>query len=156
MHPIFWFHFCSNELQFCEFRHWCSLCYQSKCTDCEKMWNGKQVCSYSNSSLVDAPILVLWHKVTPTAAASVSRPTMLVGGASTTKCAVVLQLPALMKQTGIRLVFSWIHALTCPEFPKKEWNVHYVLEVYATYSTLFYMSCIQERTGIYTTYYIYM
>ena len=40
----------------------------------------------------------------PAAAVSVSRQTMLVGGVSTTKYAVVLQLPALMKQTGYRLV----------------------------------------------------
>ena len=38
----------------------------------------------------------------PTAAVIVSRQTMLVGGASTTKCAVVLQHLVLMKQTGIR------------------------------------------------------
>ena len=37
-----------------------------------------------------------------TAAVSVSRQTMLVGGASTSKCAVVLQHLVLMKQTGIR------------------------------------------------------
>ena len=38
----------------------------------------------------------------PTVAVSVSRQTMLVGGASTTKCAVVLQHLVLMQQTGIR------------------------------------------------------
>ena len=38
----------------------------------------------------------------PTAAVSVSRQTMLVGGVSTSKCAVVLQHLVLMKQTGIR------------------------------------------------------
>jgi len=58
---------------------------------------------------------------------------MLVDGASTTKCAVVLQLPALMKQTGIRSVFSDYMPLH-PAFPNKEWNVHYVLEVYVTYN----------------------
>ena len=40
----------------------------------------------------------------PTVAVSVSRQTMPVDGASTTKCAVVFQLHALMKQTGFRLV----------------------------------------------------
>ena len=40
----------------------------------------------------------------PTVAASVSRQTMPAGGVSITKCAVVLLLPALMKQTGFRLV----------------------------------------------------
>jgi len=100
----------------------------------------RQVCM----STFCTPILVIWVKVTPTAVASVSRPTMLVGGASTTKCAVVLQLPALKKQTGIRLVFShymplhplhflirngmcimywkcmWltVHCFTCPVFQK--------------------------------------
>ena len=39
-----------------------------------------------------------------TAAASASRQAMPVDGASTTKCAVVLQLLALVKQTGFRLV----------------------------------------------------
>ena len=39
----------------------------------------------------------------PTAAVSVSRQTMPVGGVSTTKCAVVFQLPALVEQTGFRL-----------------------------------------------------
>ena len=39
----------------------------------------------------------------PTVAVSVSRQTMLVGGVSTTKCAVVLQLLVLMKHTGYRL-----------------------------------------------------
>ena len=39
----------------------------------------------------------------PTVAVSVSRQTMPVGGVSTTKCAVVLQLLALMKQTGFKL-----------------------------------------------------
>ena len=39
----------------------------------------------------------------PTVAVSVSRQTMPVDGASTTKCAVVLQIAAPMKQTGFRL-----------------------------------------------------
>ena len=49
----------------------------------------------------------------PTAAVSVSRQTMLVDGVSTTKCAVVLQVPALMKQTGIRLVCCIELFLSC-------------------------------------------
>ena len=49
----------------------------------------------------------------PSAAVSVSRQTMPVGGVSTTKCAVVLQLPALMKQTGFRLV---THSISCVYF----------------------------------------
>jgi len=40
----------------------------------------------------------------PTAAVNVCRQTMPVDGASTIKCAVVLQLLVLMKQTGYRLV----------------------------------------------------
>ena len=64
-------------------------------------------------------------KVTPTAVASVSRPTMLVGGASTTKCAVVLQLPALMKQTGIRLAYCMLCVCTtCLALKKTESEVH--------------------------------
>ena len=42
----------------------------------------------------------------PTAAVSVSRQTMPVGGVSTTKCAVVLQVPALTKQTVFKLVIQ--------------------------------------------------
>ena len=38
----------------------------------------------------------------PTAAVSVFRQTMPVDGASTTNCAVVFQIAALMKQTGYR------------------------------------------------------
>ena len=53
----------------------------------------------------------------PTVAVSVSRETMPVDGASTTKYAVVLQLPALMKQTGFRLVCGmtlyYVNVRTC-------------------------------------------
>ena len=52
-----------------------------------------------------------------TVAVSVSRQTMRVDGASTTKYAVVLQLPALMKQTGFRLVCGmtlyYVNVRTC-------------------------------------------
>ena len=40
----------------------------------------------------------------PTVAVSVSKRTMPVDGASTTKSAVVFQIAALMKQTGFRFV----------------------------------------------------
>ena len=53
----------------------------------------------------------------PTVAVSVSRQTMSVDGASTIKCAVVLQLPALMKQAGFRLVCGmtlyYVNVRTC-------------------------------------------
>ena len=43
----------------------------------------------------------------PTAAVSVCKQTMPVDGASTIKCAVVLQLPALVKLTGLMQVSLW-------------------------------------------------
>ena len=49
----------------------------------------------------------------PTAAISVSKQTMPVDGASTIKCAVVLQLPALVKQTGFRLVCGMTLVSSC-------------------------------------------
>ena len=49
----------------------------------------------------------------PTAAVSVSRQTMPVDGASTTKCAVVLQIAAPMKQTGFRLVCGMMLSVAC-------------------------------------------
>ena len=49
----------------------------------------------------------------PTVAVSVCRQTMPVDGTSTTKCAVVLQLPALVKQTGFRLVCGMMLSVAC-------------------------------------------
>ena len=49
----------------------------------------------------------------PTVAVSVSRQTMPVDGASTTKCAVVLQIAAPMKQTGFRLVCGMMLSVAC-------------------------------------------
>ena len=56
-----------------------------------------------HGSVGEIPIYMLCEFMfQPTVAVSVSRRTMPVDGASTTKCAGVLQLPALMKQTGFR------------------------------------------------------
>ena len=49
----------------------------------------------------------------PTAVVSASRQAMPVDGASTTKCAVVLHFPALMKLTGFRLVCGMTIRVLC-------------------------------------------
>ena len=89
--------------------------------------------------------------VTLTAVASVSRPTMLVGGASTTKSAVVLQLPALMKQTGIRLAYCMlcVHT-TCPALKKTESEVHNIMHAHLDMNTLLFS--YTQLNGTNTTY----
>ena len=68
----------------------------------------------------------------PTVAVSVSRQTMPVGGVSTTKCAVVLQLPALMKQIGFRSV---AHGILCMDVVLV--MAHFVL--YTAYTCLLFL-----------------
>ena len=57
-----------------------------------------------HASVGEMPIYMFEFMFQPAVAVSVSRQTMPVDGASTTKCAVVFQIAALMKQTGYRLV----------------------------------------------------
>ena len=89
-------------------------------TSCESA--ARYICVLATLSMMhvsvgEIPIYMLCEFMfQPTVAVNVSRQTMPVDGASTTKCAVVFQIAALMKLTGYRLVIHSYHVYPCVYF----------------------------------------